>query len=77
MGREITKCTKVPKSGGVRFMEWEVLGLLFCSFTSGIMTLEEHDLFFADPSEPNWTRRKALIDMKSCVEMCIELCGNS
>lgn len=88
MGAEIRKCTKVSLKQCGSPQEWreqfcgantrfEVLGLLFTSFTFGIAALEENDLMFSDPDEPEWTRKKALNGMKACVEMCIELCGNS
>lgn len=88
IGGEIRKCTKAdlkqfgnPQEWTEQFCgantRWEVLGLVFSSFTFGIAALEENDLMFSDPNEPDWTRKKALNGMKACVEMCIELCGNS
>jgi hypothetical protein len=55
---------------------WEVLGLLFMAFAYAILSCPENILYstFGVKSED---RNGLVADMKSCVEICIDLCRES
>ncbi|TVY18621.1 hypothetical protein LARI1_G006012 [Lachnellula arida] len=82
--KSITKNTHVPLSTAdaadewktlfAENVRWEAVGILFCAFTYGILSLGHKDILFSVESELKMDRKKYLLVMKGCIEGCISIC---
>ena len=84
IAKVITKNTHIPLSAPDAADEWktlfadnirwEAVGILFCSFTYGLLSLGEKDVLFSGENELKMDRKKYIIVMKGCIESCISIC---
>lgn len=82
--KSITKNTHVPLSTAdaadewktlfAEKVRWEAVGILFCAFTYGILSLGHKDILFSVESELKMDRKKYLLVMKGCIESCVSIC---
>lgn len=56
-----------------RNMRWEILGGIFCSLSTTILSLPDRDPFFASQKGDRMVRRNFAVELKDCVQACITL----
>jgi hypothetical protein len=82
--REITKNTHIRLSAPDAadewkamfsdIIRWEIVGIIFCAFAYGVLSLGEKDVLFSGENGLKMDRKKYVLVMKGCIESCISIC---
>ncbi|CAG8982274.1 hypothetical protein HYALB_00004508 [Hymenoscyphus albidus] len=54
-------------------LRWEILGMVFSALTSATLSLPERDAFFTTQKGPRRDRKSFAVEMKDCVQACVNL----
>jgi hypothetical protein len=58
-------------------IRFEMMGMLFCFFGLGFMTLQDWDPVFASPENDGRDRKQTAWRMKECAGVCLKMCDDS